>query len=122
MTHQSIHNEPVPIPIPIPIPIPKGKATKHAFIDAFLENEQSDPPKWRQPPTTAWPVTPPPWSDRRKCYAWQGNTRLIDWPQLKAFKAGTRDDLDGTMPSVAQGLLVEELDMLVDYLSTLQAP
>ena len=42
--------------------------------------------------------------------------------QLKAFKAGTRGDLDGTMTSAAQGLVVEELDMLADYLSTLQAP
>ena len=42
--------------------------------------------------------------------------------QLKAFKAGTRGDLDGTMTSAAQGLVVEELDMLADYLSTLQVP
>jgi cytochrome c553 len=42
--------------------------------------------------------------------------------QLNAFKAGTRGDLDGTMTSAAQGLVVEELDMLADYLSTLQVP
>ena len=42
--------------------------------------------------------------------------------QLKAFKAGIRGDLDGTMTSAAQGLVVEELDLLADYLSTLQAP
>lgn len=42
--------------------------------------------------------------------------------QLKAFKAGTRGDLDGTMTSAAQGLVVEELDMLADYLSTLKVP
>jgi len=27
----------------------KGKATKHAFIDGFLENEQGDPPMWGRP-------------------------------------------------------------------------
>jgi cytochrome c553 len=42
--------------------------------------------------------------------------------QLKGFKAATRADFDGTMTSAAQGLAVEELDMLADYLSTLPAP
>jgi glucose/arabinose dehydrogenase len=27
----------------------KGKATKHAFIDGFLENELGDPPMWGRP-------------------------------------------------------------------------
>ena len=27
----------------------KGKATKHAFIDGFLENEKGDPPMWGRP-------------------------------------------------------------------------
>ncbi len=42
--------------------------------------------------------------------------------QLQAFKARTRGDLDGTMTSAAQGLVLEDLDLLADYLSTLQAP
>ena len=27
----------------------KGNATKHAFIDGFLENERGDPPMWGRP-------------------------------------------------------------------------
>jgi glucose/arabinose dehydrogenase len=27
----------------------KGKATKHAFIDGFLENDRADPPMWGRP-------------------------------------------------------------------------
>lgn len=42
--------------------------------------------------------------------------------QLKAFKAGTRGDMDGTMTSAAQGLALEELEPLAEYLSTLQLP
>ncbi len=42
--------------------------------------------------------------------------------QLKGFKAATRSDYDGTMTSAAQGLAVDELEMLAEYLSTLQAP
>lgn len=42
--------------------------------------------------------------------------------QLSAFKASTRADLDGTMTSAAQGLAVDELEMLAEYLSTLVAP
>jgi cytochrome c553 len=42
--------------------------------------------------------------------------------QLKGFKAATRADFDGTMTSAAQGLAVNELEMLADYLSTLSAP
>ncbi len=42
--------------------------------------------------------------------------------QLKAFKASTRADLDGTMTSAAQGLAVDELEMVAEYLSTLVAP
>ena len=42
--------------------------------------------------------------------------------QLKAFKASTRADLDGTMTSAAQGLAVDEFDMGAEYLSTLVAP
>ena len=26
-----------------------GKATKHAFVDGFLENEKGDPPMWGRP-------------------------------------------------------------------------
>jgi cytochrome c553 len=42
--------------------------------------------------------------------------------QLKAFKARTRGDMDGTMTSAAQGLAEDELEMLAEYLSTLQLP
>jgi|GEM_PF-6999279 len=37
-------------------------------------------------------------------------------------KAATRADLDGTMTSAAQGLAVDELDMVAEYLSTYVAP
>ena len=52
--------------------------------------------------------------------AGQHKPYLLD--QLKAFKAGTRGDMDGTMTSAAQGLAVGELEMLAEYLSTLQLP
>lgn len=39
--------------------------------------------------------------------------------QLKLFKAAQRGDFDGTMTSAAQALLVEDLDVLAQYLSTL---
>lgn len=52
--------------------------------------------------------------------AGQHKPYLLD--QLKAFKAGTRGDMDGTMTSAAQGLAVDELEMLAAYLSTLQLP
>ena len=42
--------------------------------------------------------------------------------QLKAFKASTRADLDGTMTSAAQGLAVDELGMVAEYLATFVAP
>ena len=42
--------------------------------------------------------------------------------QLKAFKASTRADLDGTMTSAAQGLAPDELEPLAEYLSTFVAP
>ena len=42
--------------------------------------------------------------------------------QLKQFKAATRADMDGTMTSAAQGLAVDELDMVAEYLSTFVAP
>ena len=42
--------------------------------------------------------------------------------QLKAFKASTRADFDGTMTSAAQGLALDELELLADYLSTFVAP
>ena len=42
--------------------------------------------------------------------------------QLKAFKASTRADLDGTMTSAAQGLALDELEPLAEYLSTFVAP
>jgi cytochrome c553 len=52
--------------------------------------------------------------------AGQHKPYLLD--QLKAFKAGTRGDMDGTMTSAAQGLAVDELELLAEYLSTLQLP
>lgn len=42
--------------------------------------------------------------------------------QLKAFKAATRADLDGTMTSAAQGLRHEELELVAEYLSTFVVP
>jgi len=52
--------------------------------------------------------------------AGQHKPYLLD--QLKSFKAGTRGDMDGTMTSAAQGLAVDELELLAEYLSTLQLP
>ena len=42
--------------------------------------------------------------------------------QLKAFKASTRADLDGTMTSAAQGLALDELELVAEYLATFVAP
>jgi cytochrome c553 len=42
--------------------------------------------------------------------------------QLKGFKAAKRADFDGTMTSAAQALSVDQLDLVADYLSTLQVP
>ena len=42
--------------------------------------------------------------------------------QLKAFKASTRADLDGTMTSAAQGLALDELEMVAEYLATFVPP
>jgi cytochrome c553 len=42
--------------------------------------------------------------------------------QLKGFKAGTRADFDGTMTSAAQALQPQDLELVADYLSTLQRP
>jgi cytochrome c553 len=42
--------------------------------------------------------------------------------QLKGFKAGKRADFDGTMTSAAQALAAQELDLVADYLATLQVP
>lgn len=42
--------------------------------------------------------------------------------QLSAFRAGTRAEMDGVMTSAAQGLSAEDIDLLADYLSTLNTP
>lgn len=42
--------------------------------------------------------------------------------QLKGFKAAKRGDFDGTMTSAAQALAVEELELVAEYLATLQVP
>jgi cytochrome c553 len=42
--------------------------------------------------------------------------------QLKGFKTSKRADIDGTMTSAAQGLAMEDLEPLAEYLSTLSAP
>lgn len=42
--------------------------------------------------------------------------------QLKAFKAAQRADFDGTMTSAAQGLAVDELELVAEYLATFVAP
>lgn len=52
--------------------------------------------------------------------AGQGRAYLL--AQLKGFKASTRADLDGTMTSAAQGLAPDELELLADYLATLDVP
>lgn len=39
--------------------------------------------------------------------------------QLIALKNGSREDLDGTMSSAAQGLSAEDIEVLADYLSAL---
>lgn len=42
--------------------------------------------------------------------------------QLRGFKAAKRADFDGTMTSAAQALALEELELVAEYLATLQAP
>lgn len=52
--------------------------------------------------------------------AGQQKDYLLD--QLRAFKTSKRADIDGTMTSAAQGLVMEDLEPLADYLSTLSVP
>lgn len=52
--------------------------------------------------------------------AGQQKDYLLD--QLRAFKTSKRADIDGTMTSAAQGLSMEDLEPLADYLSTLNVP
>ncbi len=52
--------------------------------------------------------------------AGQNKAYLLE--QLKAFKASTRADYDGTMTSAAQGLEMHELELVAEYLSTFTAP
>ncbi len=40
--------------------------------------------------------------------------------QLRGFKAGTRFDMDGNMTAAAQALTAPDIDVLADYLSTLE--
>ena len=40
--------------------------------------------------------------------------------QLRGFKAGTRFDMDGNMTAAAQPLAAADIDVLADYLSTLE--
>ena len=42
--------------------------------------------------------------------------------QLKGFKAQKRADFDGTMTSAAQALAAGDLELVADYLATLQSP
>ena len=42
--------------------------------------------------------------------------------QLKGFKASKRGDFDGTMTSAAQALTPEEIELVADYLATLDVP
>jgi cytochrome c553 len=51
-----------------------------------------------------------------------GQNKTYTLEQLKNFKAGTRGDFDGTMTSAAQALAPADLDMLAEYLSTLNLP
>jgi cytochrome c553 len=52
--------------------------------------------------------------------AGQQKDYLLD--QLRAFKTSKRADIDGTMTSAAQGLNMDDLEPLADYLSTLSVP
>lgn len=52
--------------------------------------------------------------------AGQHKDYLLD--QLKGFKTSKRADIDGTMTSAAQGLAMEDLEPLAEYLATLVAP
>ena len=52
--------------------------------------------------------------------AGQQKDYLLD--QLRAFKTSKRADIDGTMTSAAQGLSMDDLEPLADYLSTLSVP
>jgi cytochrome c553 len=40
--------------------------------------------------------------------------------QLRGFKAGTRFDMDGNMTAAAQALRAEDIDVVAEYLSTLE--
>jgi cytochrome c553 len=51
-----------------------------------------------------------------------GQNKTYTLEQLKNFKAGTRGDFDGTMTSAAQALAPADLEMLAEYLSTLNSP
>jgi cytochrome c553 len=51
-----------------------------------------------------------------------GQNKTYTLEQLKNFKAGTRGDFDGTMTSAAQALVPADLELLAEYLSTLNAP
>lgn len=42
--------------------------------------------------------------------------------QLQGFRAGTRAEMDGVMTSAAQGLSQQDIDLLADYLSSLDTP
>jgi cytochrome c553 len=48
-----------------------------------------------------------------------GQHQAYLFEQLKLFKAAQRGDFDGTMTSAAQALLSEDLELLSEYLSTL---
>jgi cytochrome c553 len=48
-----------------------------------------------------------------------GQNKTYTLEQLKNFKAGTRGDFDGTMTSAAQALAPADLELLAEYLSTL---
>jgi cytochrome c553 len=51
-----------------------------------------------------------------------GQNKTYTLEQLKNFKSGTRGDFDGTMTSAAQALAPSDLEMLAEYLSTLNSP
>lgn len=42
--------------------------------------------------------------------------------QLQGFRAGTRAEMDGVMTSAAQGLSPQDIELLAEYLSTLNTP
>ncbi len=96
-----------------------GNATKHAFIDGCLENVRGRAVTEKNNCVACHAAT---LVGQQHIPRLAGQHKPYLLEQLKAFKASTRADLDGTMTSAAQGLAHDELEMIAEYLSTLVAP